>query len=342
MSKIKIHLHGRHANRTPLSYSEYRTFFSIYFDFTSNIFEADVVITGFSIDINGLIEKYGSYLEKNPRIKVLVISEEPLWDLMSPNHPTERYATITYKDVSLSFATANFFNSNIFKFDKLPYFITTESKYAARYAFEIKKHLVNFNDQILKQDWTEKNKKISFLQQKRQSEVQYHKEFGEIALSSYRTNLAVLLDESVAEKKGLGWKDGVARQQLPDWHLDKLLTNRGKYPLFSAFENTHVDNYITEKIFDVFMLGSFPLYYAGPSHRVFEFVDEESVLNFYKVNELEAAGVIAQWTPEFVNMEAYYSTLTRLADLFSHPEILHEERRRVALKVANFILSECN
>lgn len=341
-SKIKIHLHGRHANRTPLSYSEYRSYFSSYFSFTSNIFDADVVVTGFSVDIKGLIEKYGSYLEQNPKVRVLVISEEPLWDLMSPNHPSKRYSTISHKGITLSFAIANFFNSDIFKFDKLPYFITTESKYAARYTFEMRRHLVNFNAQQLKQDWAKKNKKISFLQQKRQNEVQYHEEFGDIALSSYRTSLATLLEESIADKKGSGWKENVVRQKLPDWHLDKLLANRGKYPLFSAFENTHVDNYITEKIFDVFMLKSFPLYYAGSSHRVFEFVDKESMLNFHNVDELEAAEIVAQWRPDFANMDAYYNTLSRLSYLFSNPDTLHEERRHVALKVANFISSECN
>ncbi|RDV26566.1 hypothetical protein DXV75_06105 [Alteromonas aestuariivivens] len=342
MSKINVCLFGRHSNRTPLVYSEYQQLFNQYINYVDDVKRADLVVLGFSVDLKGLIEEYGPLLKTRDGIRILVLSEEPLWDLLSNNDPLTNKSTWTNGEEEYEFFVANFFNSNVFKFKKVPYFLTTESFYFARYAYELTHFVNDFNEGNLRKHWAALNTKVCFLQQRRFNNVVFSNKFGNLALSSYRTNLAELLANSAANVYGLGWGNCAPRQTLPDWHLDKIVKFKNKFPLFSALENTLLSNYITEKIFDAFALRSVPLYFANSNHRVFELVEEESVVNLFGSSENSAKDVISNWHPNQVNMEAYYTTVCKLQSLFSDPENLHSERHRVVREVLGILHTVCS
>ena len=63
-------------------------------------------------------------------------------------------------------------------------------------------------------------------------------------------------------REGKGWHSDQPRQSLPDWHLDKLVQLDRQSLFVSALENTLVDHYLTEKIFDAYAVLSVPLYAA--------------------------------------------------------------------------------
>ncbi|GFD69172.1 glycosyltransferase family 10 [Alteromonas sp. KUL106] len=342
MKKRKVCLFGRHANRTPLAYKEYQTLFSEHFQLVKEVESADIIVLGYSVDLYGLIKAHHNFLARNKNVKCLVISEEPLWDLISKNYPLDTKIQFEHMGLSIEVGIANFFNSNIYKFSKIPYFITTESHYAARYLVETTNLLNAFDKNKLLTHWKSISLKSCFLQQKRTNDVFFPEQYADIALSSYRTTLATRLKDNKAMVKGMGWGNDGPRQAIPDWHLDKLLTYRRRFPIFSAIENTLLDDYITEKIFDAFMLGSVPIYIANSSHRVFELINQESMINLSNTSETVAAEILSDWTPSTVNMDAYFDSLEKIRKLFSATETLLMERQRVVREVVKLVQKNCN
>jgi hypothetical protein len=329
MVRPKIYLYGRHANRTPFSYPEYKVLFDRYVEYVNDINAADSVILGFSIDLNGLKDTYEKLLLKKPYLKFMVFSEEPLWDLMSVNDPLTNKSQWFFGDHELSFLSYNHFNSDIFNFDKVPYFLTTDSQYAARYLYHLTQRVNRFNEIELKKHWQSASVKIGFLQQRRLNENSIRPELQHLAQSSFRTELAELLSVDNVLVEGAGWGSVSSRQRKNDWHLDKLVKYSDRVALFSGIENTLNCSYITEKIFDAFAMGSWPIYIANPSHRVFEFADKGSFTNLYGLTTWESADCLRSWTPNSCDTDAYYHTLCRLKNLFSKPISLMEERLRL-------------
>ena len=106
-------------------------------------------------------------------------------------------------------------------------------------------------------------------------------------------------------REGQGWRPGAKRQALPDWHLDKIAALDMRCKVVSAYENTHQNAYISEKIFDAFVTGGVPTYYAGPNHRVHDLVPEAAMINTYGLSAKEAAAKIAGFTPDLAFAEAW-------------------------------------
>lgn len=340
MSKVNVYLYGRHSNRTPLSYIEYQLLFRHSINLVDSVERADVIVVGYSVDLVGFYQTHGSTVRSLPDLKVLVLSEEPLWDLISANDPVETKASVMINDENYNFTVANFFNSPIFSFQVMPYFITTESKYCARYAYEFTDLMQNFDAKEMLRRWRNCEKKIGFLQQRRTNEVHYAEKYGYIALSGYRTSLAEYLD--TAEVRGLGWGKEAPRQTLQDWHLDKILRYKRKFTLFSSLENTLVRNYVTEKVFDAFAMCSFPVYYADPEHRIFDLVEQDSFLNLHSYSEEAAANLISDWSPTDMSVEKYFNSIKSLNALFCDPGNLMLERERVVSETMKQITKVLN
>ena len=102
-----------------------------------------------------------------------------------------------------------------------------------------------------------------------------------IALSGYRSAFAERCDGARVERRGAGWTDGPPRQDLPDWHTDKLTRYDLSCRYMAAFENTHQPEYVTEKIYDALAMGAVPLYAASAGHAVHRLVGPKGWLNFF-------------------------------------------------------------
>lgn len=331
----KIHLYGRHSNRTPMSYPAYRRLFERRIDYVEDAWKADTVVTGFDIDFQpgaeGLLDK----IRARPELKYLVVSEEPLWDTVWSRVLTEPSGRSGDGAGALHYDVANHVNSNVFVFDKLPYFITTDDRFFQRYAVQFQRNAAMSAEEVL-ECWRSASIRAAFYAERRIEDRYdlFKPEIGVRGLCSWRTRVAEHVQRGPIVRVGQGWSAaGVRRQSLADWHLDKLSALDRKALFVSGLENTHQHNYITEKIFDAYAVLGIPLYYAAPSHRIHELCPDGGFLNLYGQTEGAAAAVIDAFEPDLAFARAYVATQKSLAERFSDPGVLNQERARVVDKV---------
>lgn len=335
----RVHLFGRHHNRTPMYYAPYRRLFKRHVDYVDDIWKADTVVTGFDVDIQSATADLAAKTSIRPEMQFLVVSEEPLWDTVWSATLTETSGLAGGGADAIPYSVANHFNSNVFKFEKLPYFITTDDKFFQRYARQFQRNAALSVEELLA-FWQAAPIRAAFYAERRLEERYdlFLPELGVRGLCAWRTRLAEGTKRGPIVRVGQGWDPGAARRQsLPDWHLDKLAALDGRALIVSGLENTHHPDYITEKPFDAFAALGVPLYYAEPRHRIHEICPSGGFLNLYGHSEEEAVELIDAFEPDAAFAYAYLETQNSLAGLFSDPEILNRERARVVSAVLGML-----
>lgn len=327
----KICLFGRHANRTPLSYEPIRRLIGPRLENVETPEKADIVISGFNIDLRDNVEFLMPVLKRPHKPKFVIISEEPLWDITWSGPFTGRKGRITANGTEITYTFLGHETSDIFKFDRIPYFVLTSYAYVVRYANLIAR-FTKMAPGDMRERWQKATIPAAFFLEKRNGEPYScaFPERGVFGLSAYRTEVAEHTEVPGVLRVGKGWSSDARRQDLPDWHLDKLAKLDGRTRILSAFENVHQRLYITEKVFDAFAVGAVPAYWAGPRHRVFDLIPEASMLNCYNLSPREAAETIACFTPDSAFAETWLDTTARLEALFRDDAAIQAERRRVA------------
>ena len=330
----RICLFGRHANRTPFAYPPYRALLEDAIDYVEDPAVADAVILGFEIDIRDSFEVLARLKADRPQLLLAVVSEEPLWDTVWSHSLTPSRAVLSRNGETLEFARVNHANSDVFDFDAIPYFLTTDDAYFVRYGAWFCRNAWRPGSHYLKV-WERAPVRVAFMAEKRDKKVYdiQHPEARVWGLSAYRTAVAQGVVGPDVLRAGRGWDDAdFRRQDLVDWRLDKMARLDGQAFMVSAMENTHHRQYVTEKLFDAYAARAFPLYVASPGHRVFDLAGD-SFLNLHGLTPGEAVAKIEALSPDQVCLDSYVATQHRLADLFRRPALLAHERRRVARKV---------
>lgn len=334
MKKKKIYLYGRHNNRMPFSYSGYRSLFQKYFDFVDQPESADYLISGFSIDFRDNAEEVRRLLNANPGLRLVVVSEEPLWDTLWSGEfqqpKTSVKTEVGEQQVELEYHVLNHVTSRIYEFENIPYFITTSDDFYVRYANlfsrNAKAEAVDFE-----RNWKNAQVRYAFYAARRVGE-NYNVSFrgGSIeGLNRYRSLVAEGLTAEGVLREGQGWGIEQPRQALPDWHLDKLAALDRRAFVVSGLENTHLPSYVSEKLFDAFAVQAIPLYYAKPGHGALRLVDEGSFINLAGLTVEEALQEIDTFAFDKTFVDKYRSSQDRLAKLFRSPNIYLNERKRV-------------
>ncbi len=335
---MKISLFGKHSHRTPLSYDPYRCYFArLGIQYEEDPIKADVLVTGFYKDLDDNQNKLADIKRRNPGLRIVVVSEEPLWDLLwSPNFLNPKVDRRSSR-VGFEYYNLNHFTSNIYEFSQLPYFITTEDKYFSRYAYLFKRNLALPFNKL----WPMANRYryAAFIAEHR-SASDYEKTLSQrdcISLSNYRTKVAELVSRGFGDVfvQGKGWNEAGARQNSPDWHVEKVSEIDLSTVFISGIENTHFQTYVTEKIFDAFACGGIPLYYSSGSHFVNKVVVPGSFLNLYGVKPDETLALLSAFPNDSEVKEKYFTTQSRLANLFANTANLQFERERVAKAVVS-------
>jgi hypothetical protein len=330
----KICLFGNHAKRTPFAYPEYRKLFQKHFEYTQNPGEADFLISGFLKDFRdnaGEIERICSI---NPDIKLVVLSEEPLWDTVWSGNFFAKYAEMCVGDYNLPYTALNHCTTKIYDFEKFPYFLTTNDDFFARYANLFSRNR-KYTTSEIRSIWKNASIKAAFYAESRQ-DVKYNITFPDqdiVGLCTYRTEVAKEIQGDGVLRVGQGWGTSSKRQSLPDWHLDKLAALDRNSFLVSGLENTHQRQYVTEKIFDAFAVLAIPLYYASPLHSITRLLPKGTYINLFGLFVNEAIEKIASFQPDIEFIEHYSEAQSCLAETFSNPSIYIRERRRVVAEV---------
>ncbi|WP_296818624.1 exostosin family protein [Brevundimonas sp.] len=338
-NRPRVCLFGRHGHRTPLSYPAYRQLFAGRFDYVDSPREADLVVVGFEIDIRDNFDAVWDLHQRSNRPVLAVVSEEPLWDTVWSTDLFRAESMMTRGGRRLPFRRLNHTNGDAFEFEVIPYFLTTDDLYFVRYGHVFARN-ARKAPQHYAQLWSRAPIRAAFMAEHRDKKV-YDVQPPQTdvrGLSAYRTRLAQLCDGPGVLRDGKGW-DGsdLRRQDLPDWHLDKLSRLDGRSFMVSAIENTHQRQYVTEKLFDALACQAAPIYFAGECHRALKLAGG-AMLNVHGLTPSEAAEKVMGFQPTLEFLDAYVSTQQRLADLFRRPRLLADERQRVTSRVSEHLM----
>jgi hypothetical protein len=340
--KTRAHLLGRNSTRTPLAYHAYKQHFVDRIEYVANAEDADVLVFGASPNISEHADEIDQLVARRPNLKLAVLSEEPLWDTtwsFDTFAPKKRTKVLS-RDIEYS--VLNHFTTPIFNFEKLPYFVTTDDRFFVRYSHLFKRN-ARLKPKELLERWKAAEWRAAFYAEKRHGDLYDFRrpEKDLYGLCAYRTRVAEAMEDDGILRVGQGWTDTARRQNLPDWHLDKLAALDGRSFVVSGLENTHYTNYLTEKLFDAFAVLGAPLFFASAAHRVRGVVNENAYINLFDKTALEAAELVRGFEPELAFAEAYLDAQDQLAFLFSDADALVTERNRVTDEVARALEAIC-
>lgn len=320
-----------------MAYPVYRALFEHYVNFVTNAQDADIVVLGHPDDFNGLAPLLRNLVKVKPQLKLYVISEEPLWDSTWKGDFTQLQNEVMTEHGLFNFYYLNYVTTTVFHFHKLPYFITTKDDYFVRYQMLFNRNSQRTAAEIV-QHWR-LAAKACFMAQKR-TEALYDVSCPAVdleGLSRYRTLIAEGLQGPDVLVSGQGWTDNKRRQTLPDWHLAKLTETDQRYFIMSSVENTHLNQYVTEKLFDAFATLSLPVYYASSQHAVTHIVPAGSFINLHGYSINDAIALIRTQHADSINMSSYVAAQQQLAERFSCADVLLSERLRIVRRLMHTI-----
>lgn len=338
----KVCLFGRRSNRTPLSYEPLRRIVGSRLEIVDAPEKADLIVSGINLDFREGVEALLPALKKPNRPKLVVISEEPVWDITWSGPFRGKNGRIAAGESELEYTFLGHETSDIFDFERIPYFVLTSNAYPVRYANMIGR-FAGVSPKEMCERWSNAPITAAFFMEKRTNKV-FSMDFSDrdvTGLSAYRTSVAQLTKIPGVLRCGKGWVDDAPRQDLPDWHLDKLAQLDGRTRTLAAFENVHQRNYITEKIYDAFAVGAVPIYWASPQHRVLELLPEPAFLNTHGLDARAAAERIMEFVPTEALAEAWLESARHFSALFADIGAIHAERRRVVEAVLRNVAEIC-
>ncbi|WP_111640771.1 glycosyltransferase family 10 domain-containing protein [Marinimicrobium alkaliphilum] len=343
---VKYCLTGKHAHRTPLSYTPYQNMLPQGMLPVALEDGPDLLVFGYVQDFHESLPAIQAARRINPAVKIVVLSEEPFWDTLWSGDYRKKKLSRDVSGEEIDYYAINHVNSCVYKYETLPYFITTDDRFFARYSLCFRRNS-NLTSSELARIWEAAPIWAAFYAEKRLSDkFSYsHKDTGVEGLCQFRSRLAQESSyrvENGVRLVGKGWVPGAVRQKLPDWHLEKLAALDQGCRYISAIENTHQGLYVTEKLFDAFACVGIPLYVAQPDHSLHSWLPGESYINLsgLSVDDALEKMVTFNVTPRF--LEYYQYAQSQLANRFSSAALLASERQRVIDEIENEFREICD
>lgn len=338
--KLTIHLLGPHIKCTPFAYPVYRDIFARYFSFTDDITKADYVVMGLERNLHDHWKELRIGLAAKRTQKLFVVSEEPYWDLVLSRPGTDRQRQVTVEGYQFQYSVLCHSTTDIFQFECLPYFITTQNRFIARYRHMFARNIHYSVSQLLDHLFKAQHKLVMVAE--RRDGAKYAKsclEAGLIGLMQFRTNLMAECAKKDAMVLGRGWHTDEMRQDLPDWHLDKLAMLDLQCTFISALENTHHNHYVSEKFFDSMACLSVPVYFAQPTHSIFKLADKSCFVQLTEPNVEDALQKIATFELNTEFASNYLDTQKFLYSLLSNNFVLIKQRAYFASRFMEAIIA---
>lgn len=331
---IRIFRTGPHAHRTPLSYPALAPLWDGVIEEVDRPGDADLYVFAHSLDV----EAAPAAVVEDWRVRrrpLVLLSEEPFWDTVWGRRPLARHRVLDTPLGAVPVVQLNHCTSRIYRFDAIPYYLLTNHRFAAAYGARFAR-----NAALKGADWAARHAErpvdLTFMFERRPEP--YHAlrwpEGGLIGLCSWRTELAEGCAWDGVERRGQSWEGGRSRFQLDNWHLDKLVRLDGHARMIGAIENTHQADYITEKLFDAFACGAWPVYFAGPGHRAHGLdLPAAAWINLYGMRPPRAAEHLRGFAPDAEAFEAYAQAQGALAARLGDPGLWVAERARLRAAV---------
>ncbi len=331
---IRIFRTGPHAHRTPLSYPALAPLWQGEIEEVDSPGAADLYLFAHSLDI----ETAPAAVVEDWRVRrrpFVILSEEPFWDTIWGRRPLARHRKLDTPLGAVPVVQLNHCTSGIYQFGAIPYYLLTNHRFAAAYGARFAR-----NAALSGADWAARYRAravdLTYMFERRPEPFHGVRwpEAGLIGLCAWRTELAQACDWAGVERRGQSWEGGQSRFELENWHLDKLVRLDGHARMIGAIENTHQPQYITEKLFDAFACGAWPVYFAGPGHRVHTLgLPAGSWVNLYGRKPVRGAETLRDFAPDPAGFEAYAQAQRALAARFGDPGLWVAERARLRAAV---------
>lgn len=293
-SKIKYYLYGKSSSISVFKYKAYYPEISKYFQAVSKASDADIIVASYVHDVETNIPRFNRCKEKN-NAKAFILSEEPLWDhSWSENIKARKGKYFVENDkrtACVDFDWLNHSNSDIYEYENIPHFLTTNDLYIKNYI----KNLEDFSKVKPSTLYNIKKYDITGIFSRRLASEPNNFDFSNDkqgkCLNTVKNNLAdLLLDNDI----GLSCDFfGYNNSQLPGltddtiydgctFHRKKIDWCNTNSRFLFAIENTIQKNYITEKVFDSICSFSIPIYFHD---------DEKIKIKGINLDELQASSV---------------------------------------------------
>ena len=332
---IQIYLFGDFWNRQPLAYAAIRQRLADRIAFVESPADAQIALFSHTHDLTRHARAMTHLLALHPNLRPVLLSEEPFWDSCWSPDPFARFQTAQDGPVQFGYAVVNHSTSDLFDTAKIPYFLLTDPRYIAHYRPLFDRN-AGFGAKDWSKHWGDAKWDAAFMAEQRDSARHApaypgHEVWG---LSVLRTRLARTCTGNAILRAGKGWEDDATRADLDDWHKDKLERLDLQCRYVSAIENTHLANYVTEKIFDAFAVGAVPLYIANKGHQVFRTVGAEGWVNLQdrlprpNARPYQPFDAMSAVSPDLAR--SYAKVQTRLANLFADQTVIDTELDRFA------------
>jgi hypothetical protein len=328
MVPISVFIFGGFRNRNPLAYPAIRERLGDRVALVDAPDDADILLISHFSDVDLFGQAIHSMLRRCPGLRLVLFSEEPFWDSCAMPDPFSRIQRFPTYDGVIDCVVLNHETTQMYRAEHIPYFLLTDPRYIAHY-----RPLFDRNAGWSVEDWvthfTQARIDAVYLAGRRHSPNQAP-DFGDDrmrGLSVWRSHMADACQGHMIIREGAGWSSGPRRQDLADWHSDKLQRFDLQVRYMSAFENTHQRNYISEKIWDAFAVGSVPLYVASKTHALHRLIGSAGWLNFHEA--VPTAIVFVADTPVDLPMAASYAAQQhKLAKLFANAALIDAEYSR--------------
>lgn len=332
---IPVYCFGGYRNRNPLSYDAIRTRLGDRVRLVDTPADARLLVISHHADFDLFGSQIYEMLAAVPDLRLVLLSEEPFWDSIWMPDPLSRHQFHETVHGVLPYTVLNHVTSDIYKSERIPYFLLTDPRYIAHYRPMTARN-AGMSATAWHHHFSQARADAVFLNIRRTGQV-FSPCFVDAdmwALSVYRSNFAAQCIGRSVVRKGYGWEDAPLRQELDDWHRDKLVRFDHSCRYMSAFENTHHPDYVSEKIYDAFAVGAVPLYYASSGHRVSRLLGTEGWRNFYDHTDtipvFDAERPVDQKT-----CEGYARTQEYLARLFDDRQAIEAEYERLCVALVH-------
>ena len=333
---IRVYKTGHHAHRTPLSYPELAPLFDQYITFVDRPDQADMYIFAHILDVQNASKNL--VLDwRARRVPVVILSEEPFWDTIWGKDPL---SPLIYSETAfgpLPVVQINHQTSDLFHFDHIPYYLLTNPRFKDMYVDRFTRNAARSVTQW--QDHFAQAQHDTVFMFERRPEA-YHAvswPTGDvIGLCSWRTQMAEAATWDGVRRLGHSWNDKKtpSRFELTDWYSDKMAQLDGQARKNGAIENTHQPHYITEKLFDAFANGAWPLYYASPQHRIHDLgLPAQSWINLFGLSATEAAAHVQSISFDNNRLDIFHAAQTQLRNMMCDDNLWKEDRARLKRKL---------
>lgn len=294
-TKIKYHFYGDNKKLSMFSYESYKEELSSNFVEVSCPYnnKVDVIFVSYIGDILNNFKRFYIF-SKKVDAKIILLSEEPLFDSEGCDRTFHKNGKTYIKNMRgnrrIQIHILNYSTTDIFEFDEIPYFLTTNKKYIEHYKSELIKLDASYDN------WINKKYDFASLHLKRKSnydKVQLKNLKNGKLLGSLREQLMIMLNDSTeftTKFIGQGYEldcgitDTTIETNRNDasWHIKKLNWCKHNSKFLFSIENTICRNYITEKIFDSIVSYSIPIFYLKDDQKL-----KFEGINLYKYNNHE-------------------------------------------------------